>query len=303
MKVADPTFCGVPGVSDLADTDADVVLYSAADCSPYSPGASSHAAEAPAASRSALGWHSITRTRWDFDVDMPIMGGARVADYGAVLTDPAEPKANRAAIEAATRDVIGAGAIPMVLGGDDSVPIPFLAGLAALGEPVTIVQLDAHIDWREELEGNRFGYSSTMRRASEMAHVCGIVQVGIRGPGSASADEVAFAKDWGAQILPMGKVHAEGIGAAIDAVPAGANVVFCIDVDGFDPQLVPGVLLPAYGGLSYRDTLALFEGICSKCKVVGANVVEYVPGRDPKGDSAKAIARLICCLIALATRR
>ena len=274
MKVAEPTFCGVPSVSELAGTDADVVVYSAADCSPYQAGVSSHAAEAPGAIRGALGWHSITRTRWDFDVGMPIMGSASVADYGAVPTDPVAPEDNRAAIEATTRDVIRAGAMPVVLGGDDSVPIPFLSGLAALGEPVTIVQLDAHIDWRDALEGNRFGYSSTMRRASEMAHVGGIIQVGIRGPGSAGADEVAFAQDRGAKILQMAKLHADGIGAAIEAVPHGANVVFCVDVDGFD-----------------------------KCNVVGANFVEFVPGRDPTGEGAKAIARLICCLIARATQR
>lgn len=302
MKPAHPTFCGVPPVETLEAGAADVVVYSASDCSPYRAGVESHAAGAPAAIRGALGWHSITRTRWDFDVDAPIMGAARVADYGVVLTDPDDPVGNREAIERRTREVVQADAIPVILGGDDSVPIPFLAGLAAVGRPLTVVQVDAHIDWRDELDGNRYGYSSTMRRASEMAHVENIVQVGIRGPGSASADEVATAKAWGAKIVPMTRLYAEGIRAAIDAVPEGADVVLCIDVDGLDPQLVPGVLLPAYGGLSYRDAVALFDGISRKARIVGANFVEFVPDRDPSGEGAKAIARLICCLVAMATR-
>ena len=65
------------------------------------------------------------------------------------------------------KSVLAAGAVPMVLGGDDSIPIPVLQAYADRG-PVTVVQIDAHIDWRDEVKGERWGLSSTMRRASEM---------------------------------------------------------------------------------------------------------------------------------------
>ena len=74
--------------------------------------------------------------------------------------------------------------------------------------------------------------------------------------------------------------------------------MLAIDVDGIDPTVVPGVILPAFGGLSYQLMLDLIEGLAAKARIVGANFVEYVPERDPSGTGAQAIARLACCVIA-----
>ena len=71
-----------------------------------------------------------------------------------------------------------------MFGGDDSTPIPFITGFAG-SPPIAILQIDAHIDWRDTIRGERYGYSSTMRRASEQSHVWRIVQAGMRGLGSA----------------------------------------------------------------------------------------------------------------------
>jgi len=70
--------------------------------------------------------------------------------------------------------------VPMILGGDDSVPIPCLQAYEGLG-PITVLRLDAHIDWRDEVQGERMGLSSNMRRASEMPWVENIIQVDARG--------------------------------------------------------------------------------------------------------------------------
>jgi arginase family enzyme len=84
------------------------------------------------------------------------------------------------------RQVLDRGAVPFLLGGDDSLPIPMLEAFGAhRGKRLTILQIDAHIDWRDEVGGERLGLSSTMRRASEMGHVERIIQVGQRGIGSA----------------------------------------------------------------------------------------------------------------------
>jgi agmatinase len=68
--------------------------------------------------------------------------------------------------------------------------------------PLTILQIDAHIDWRREVEGERWGLSSTMRRASEMAHVERIIQVGQRGMGSARPADMEDALRWGVHFIP-----------------------------------------------------------------------------------------------------
>ncbi len=94
-----------------------------------------------------------------------------------------------------------ADAVPIVLGGDDSIPIPVLAAYEGRG-PITVLQVDAHLDFRDEVAGVRNGYSSPMRRASEMEHVDDLFQVGLRGVGSARARDVADARARGNTLSP-----------------------------------------------------------------------------------------------------
>ena len=133
-------------------------------------------------------------------------------------TELQDGKGNRKLIEAQTRKILAAGAVPLIFGGDDSIPIPFIAGFSG-SSPLTILQIDAHIDWRDERYGEKFGFSSTMRRASEQAHVWRIVQVGARGLGSAREAEVRHAKQWGAHIFTSRHVHHNGLKDILDTIP------------------------------------------------------------------------------------
>jgi len=272
------------------------VILGAAHGTPYKPGTPSHAAGGAAALRSALEWYDTRREHIDMDRGAPLMAGVKAVDAGDVPTSPdGDGAANRAAIRAAVEKVRASGAVPILLGGDDSTPIPFYEGFA--GEDIWIVQVDAHIDWRNEVEGVTHGFSSTMRRASEMPQVEGIVQVGARGMGSARSGELADAVQWGAKLFPMRVIHADGLAPVLDAVPRGARVVINFDADGLDPSLCPGVLSPTFGGLQYQQMLDLFEGLAERARIVGAAVVEFVPGNDPSGLSGQALARLICNLV------
>ncbi len=191
------TFCGVPFCTDLGTLEAEVAVLGAPHGTPYEPGTPSHAANGAAAVRAALGWYSTNPEQFDFDSMGPLFGGARVVDCGDVVGDLHDGAANRQHIEAAVRGIRARGAVPLLLGGDDSVPIPlFRAYSEARG--LTIVQIDAHIDWRDQVKGVREGFSSTMRRASEMAQIERIIQIGARGPGSARAAELDDARAWGA---------------------------------------------------------------------------------------------------------
>ena len=131
--------------------------------------------------------------------------------------------------------------MPVLLGGDDSVPIPFIETLAARA-PLTVIQIDAHIDWRDEVDGERFGFSSTMRRSSEFENVREIIQIGGRGPGSARIADLEAARDWGVKFFFARDIHRHGLGPVLDAIPAGADIVLAVDVDGLDPSAVPGVV-------------------------------------------------------------
>ena len=75
-------------------------------------------------------------------------------------------------------------------------------------------------------------------------------------------------------------------------------MILAIDVDGIDPTVVPGVILPAFGGLTYQDMLELIHGVAARANIVGADFVEFVPEQDPTGRGAQAIARLVSNVIA-----
>ncbi|MHA1152751.1 MAG: arginase family protein [Alphaproteobacteria bacterium] len=291
------TFCGVPFCADLGTLEAEVAVLGAPHGTPYEPGTPSHAAGGARAVRGALGWYSSNPEQFDFDSMGPLFGGARVVDCGDVTGDLHDGARNRHNIETTVRGVRAHGAVPLLLGGDDSVPIPLFRAYSEVRE-ITIVQIDAHIDWRDELRGVREGFSSTMRRASEMTQIERIIQIGARGPGSARAAELEDARAWGAFIHTARAVHAQGVGPALDRVPAGAEVILSIDVDGIDPAVVPGVILPAFGGLGYQQVLDVIHGVAAKAKIVGAAFVEYVPEKDPTGTGAQAIARLASNVIA-----
>ncbi len=211
--------------------------------------------------------------------------------------DPYDGAANRQAIADAVRAVLARGAVPLLLGGDDSVSIPLFEAYAG-SRDLTIVQVDAHIDWRDQVNGVRHGFSSPMRRASEMPQITRLVQIGARGPGSARASDLADARAWGAEIFTAREVHARGVAPALDQVPEGAEAILSIDVDGIDPAVVPGVILPACGGLGYQQVLDVIHGTAAKARIIGAAFVEYVPERDPTATGAQAIARLASNVIA-----
>ncbi|HEV7251655.1 MAG TPA: arginase family protein [Mesorhizobium sp.] len=269
-------------------------VFAAPHGTPY-PGIDNTAHEGTgAALREALADEPHWAGHWNFDFDGPLLGEHRfrLADVGDLPTTPLDGPRNRGLIEAATREVLAAGAVPIMLGGDDSVPIPFIAGFSEAG-PLTILQIDAHIDWREERRGERFGYSSTMRRASEMGHVERIVQVGARGLGSARREEVETARAWGARIVPARELHAQGVEAALRHVPQGARVLVTLDCDGLDPSANPAVVAPTPGGLTYAQVIDLLEGVGRRAKLVGFDLIEFVPARDPTGIGAITAANIV----------
>lgn len=292
------TFLGLPDIALEAATPGDIVILGARDATPYETGKPSHARGAPDAIRAASARYAAWHQHHDFDVDGPMLAaaGRRAVDAGDIATDPATPDANRRAISAAVRQVLDAQATPVVLGGDDSVPIPVLAAYERHG-PIWIVQVDAHIDWREERNGERMGWSSPMRRASEMPWVAGIVQIGARGVGSARRDDLDAARQWGARIVTARHVHAHGIDAALDMLPNGARTFVTLDCDALDPSIMPGVGAPVLGGLGYWHLVALLEALAVRTRIAGFDIVELVPERDPAGLSALMAARLVTLAI------
>jgi len=131
--------------------DADIVIIGAPAATPY-PSVGNYCATAPDAIRNAFGWPEVLGHH-DFDIDGFLLPeGVRALDWGNLDYSETDFAANRASIQNHVTSILDAGALPLVLGGDDSTPIPVLDAYRDHG-PLTILQLDAHIDWRDEVGG------------------------------------------------------------------------------------------------------------------------------------------------------
>ncbi len=302
------TFLGLPLVEPaaLAGGDADAVILGVPFGMPYpTPGPAAGCWEAPAAIRGRSQRLARFVAHHDFDLDGPMLppgSSFRIVDAGDAPGTADDGAANSAATEAVVRQLLGADAVPLLLGGDDSVPIPFLRAYADHG-PITILQVDAHLDFRDEVAGVRDGYSSAMRRASEMGHVERIVQVGLRGVGSARSRDVADARAAGNLLVTAREIDERGVPWLLGQLPLDASVVVAFDLDGLDPSVAPAVSGTAPGGLSYAQASALLLGLSTRARVAGAVFTEMVPALDVNDLTALVVVRLLTVLIGGMARR
>jgi len=297
------TFMGIPRCRDLSRLPARIALIGADGCTPY-PSAGFHCAGGPAAIRAAAAAYAASLDHVNFDLGGPVFpGGTDAVDAGDLPQDEAEPAGNRARIFGAASQVLDRGGVPFLLGGDDSVQIPMIEAFGARGKTYAILQVDAHIDWRDEVGGERLGLSSTMRRASEMAHVGRMVQVGCRGIGSARDADLQDALDRGVEFVPAGEVARDGVWRAADLIPEGVEVIVCLDLDALDPSVMPAVMGRTAGGLSYWQVLELVGAVAEKARIAGFGMVEFMPDRDIDGQGAMLAAQLLAAVMGVAARQ
>jgi agmatinase len=293
-----------PLATELEGLKADVAIIGMPYGDPYTPEEMTNdQSNAPTALRRTSRNLSLGLDRWDFDIGGTVFDGqdVRVVDVGDVAFDLQDRHAHYRNAEAAIRKIVAAGAMPIVIGGDHGVPIPVFRGLDSLG-PLTLVHIDAHLDWRDEVNGVREGYSSPIRRASEMKHFERIVQIGMRGQGSARKEEVDAARAYGARIVTAEELHEVGMAAVLKEIPDGGRFYLTIDADGLDPAQMPAVLGPAPGGVTYHQTLALIKGLCRKGHLVGMDIVEIAPSRDVNDITCLSAGYLVLNAIGAAVR-
>lgn len=299
------TFLYSPLQTDLDALDAHVAILGIPFGSAYEPHAiANDQIRAPDAVRRATERVSRGLERYDFDVGGPIYDGRalKVVDVGNVPYDISEPGGGHyARAEAAVRKILAAGAMPITIGGDHGIPIPILRAFEGRG-PITLVQIDAHIDWRDHVNGVRDGLSSPIRRASEMPHIGDIFQIGIRSQGSARVEEVEAALAYGANIVPAFELHDLGVEAILARIPDGGRYYLTIDADGLDPSVMPAVEGPAPGGLSFHQARKIIHGLVRKGRLLGMDIVEITPSADVNDITSVTAGRLIANLIGAAVR-
>lgn len=283
MNQSPQTFANLPACTNLEQLEADIVIVGIPYGTPYDLN-DLHSIHAPHAIRKESNRYPDDPLAWDFDLNGSLLGDGsiKVVDGLDVPGIPDQSDHNQEASIHTLQQILKADAIPVVLGGDDSIPIAVFRAFAEQ-EPFTILQLDAHIDWRDDVNGVRDGYSSTMRRASEMPWVKGIIQVGAHGVGSARAEEVLAANAYGAKLITAAQFQQQGIQSVTQHVAPGSRIFISMDYDVLDQSIMPAVGAPAPGGLQYREVLNLFQAIIHDYDVVGVNLVEFAPELDVRG--------------------
>lgn len=263
-------------------------LLSVPYMTPYT-GASAPCADAPDALR--RGSVAVKPGRWDMDLQRPLFA-VRPVDLG-MFPLSGDPAADRAQLARRVADIVRVGGRPLIVGGDDSVSIPPLSGLDALGG-THLLQIDAHLDWKDRLRGEAWGRSSVMRRASEMPWINGITQIGLRGCGTALPEDAAAAFEHGTIITAqaMKNLHIDDMLRHI----AGGNVYLTLDMDGVNPVEMPAVLSPSPGGPGTDEVIALIIALAGKCRLVGASLVECAPQFDTGGVGIRTALRLLTVL-------
>jgi agmatinase len=303
-RFASGTFLGFPLCTEIDSLEADVAILGIPYGDPYSMDeVTNDQTNAPSAIRLESARLSIGLDQWDFDLGGPLFNGQniRVVDCGDIPGDPADIKGHYRIAETVVKTILNRKALPVVIGGDHGVPIPVFRALDGHG-PITLVQIDAHIDWRDEINGVHEGYSSPIRRASELSHIDRIFQIGMRGQGSARAKEVEDALAYGAEIITAYEVHEKGMDSILDRIPANERYYLTIDADGLDPAVMPAVGAPAAGGLLFHHVRTLIHGLVKKGQLLGMDIVEITPKRDINGISSLTAGQLILNFIGATVR-
>jgi len=195
-----------------------------------------------------------------------------IATLGEVEVDPADPQAGLERLEGITASLADAGIIPFTLGGEHSLSIAPVRALKQRYPELSVLQLDAHLDLREQYQGTKLSHASVMRRVRELG--VPTVAVGIRSVSREEADYVHGEK---APVFLAREIRASGL--PVDAILAQLRnpVYVTVDLDAFDPAYVPGVGTPEPGGLTWEEGLKLLRAVCERRQVVGCDIVELCP--------------------------
>ena len=312
MYGPDITFLGVPRC-DLTEpasfAGADVVIVGA----PFDGGTSHRPGTrfGPGAIRATdyLG-HDGSRPHLALGVDA--LRDLRVLDAGDVEMFSGDVERSLAALEEAVATVAASGAVPVVLGGDHSIALADVQGVARhVGHGrVAVLHFDAHADTGDIEFGSLYGHGQPMRRLIEGGAARGdrFLQIGLRGywPGPETLQWMA---DQGMRSYEMTEVVARGLTVCLDEASALAvddcdGVFLSVDVDVCDPAHAPGTGTPEPGGITARELLDAVRRICRELPVVGVDIVEVSPPYDHADITAALANRVVLeALSGMAARR
>jgi len=191
-----------------------------------------------------------------------------------LATEGLEPEALLGKVHASTAEIVKAGKFPILLGGEHSVSIGAVKAMKEAYPDLSVLQLDAHYDMRDEYFGSKLNHGCVARRISE---ICPIVQIGMRSYSKEEKDFLAS--------QPNGRIKSISVHDILEmpmwkdkaTASLSEHVYITLDLDVFDPSMVPAVGTPEPGGLGWYEAIDLLREVAKDRKVVGFDIVELCP--------------------------
>lgn len=210
----------------------------------------------------------------EFDCEPGVLYGVHTHDEMVLDSDP-ETAVNEIAEEVAK--LYSPAALFGVLGGEHSLTFGVISGLLSRIEgPLTVVQIDAHSDLRDSYEDSPYSHACVSRRMLELDRVEQLLQIGIRSICTEEADVIKAhpgrIKTWFTEDVFEGDFEQE-----LRRLVRGKNLYLTVDVDGFDPTLIPATGTPEPNGLSFRQGERIFKILAEEAKLVAFDCVELAP--------------------------
>jgi len=236
------------------------------------------AAKGPAAIRAAaderaINWWTEMGINLEEDITLVDVGDVDVSgDFRDVFTR----------IEESIFSILEKEGIPLILGGDHSISYPILKAFSRKFKELDVLHFDAHPDFYEELYGDRFSHACPFKRIMEEGLATSLLQVGIR----ASTGEQRA----NASIYPVKVIEMKDLGK-ISHLKFSSPLYISLDFDAFDPAFAPGVSHQEPGGLTSREVIEIIHSL--EAKIVGMDLVELNPDRDPSGITAALGVKIV----------
>ncbi len=289
------TFLGAPHVTQLEDLHADFAVLGV----PFDEGTWGQPGEryGPRDLRESSQEynHDLTEGFYYIDGDRTVLKGKHWADVGDIEIFPTVPAQTDEKITAAVHTILSKKAFPIVLGGDHSITFPVVR---AYETPLTLIHFDAHLDTWNGAPGN-LDHASWVNRVAKLPTVKNIIQIGMRGLAN-DPEAVGNARKIHSVIITSEQIHRSGAKWALSQVPESGDIYISLDVDVMDPTLAPGTGTLEPDGLSFSEIRDLLTGVTSRGHLVGFDVVEVNPYRDPSGRTAQTAVRLMIDLLGAA---
>jgi agmatinase len=279
------TFARCPHRTEPAGVDVAVVGVPFDTATSYRPGARFGPEAIRAASTLLRPYHPA--------LDVDVFADQSVVDWGDLPVTPGNAERTLDQVATGVGDLLRAGIVPVVLGGDHSVVLGELRAHAAAHGPAALVLLDAHADTWDSYYGERYFHGTAFRRAVEEGLVLPdrSVLAGMRGPLYAPED-LESARALGFELIPgdeLRAMSADDYGARVRARVGDAPAYLSFDIDVVDPAFAPATGTPEVAGLTAQEALAFVRSLAGM-SFNGFDVVEVAPAYDTAGQTTALLA-------------